>query len=333
MSLVRGKWGRIKSLRDSRIAPGESLETYPVTPSTSSCRPECISQSTENLAFSASAQDVAKGPQIAWWRNLKAFSGTQNERKPKLESRHTAWAKLVCPVMAKSRRTAGSRKIQVGLSKRAARCPDSQMESSSRTQGKTETDQTWVFGAELPAPPDISLLDINKVILRGSDLDREKQRREEVQRQTRLRADKVRKMQASQCALRQKHDAKTRNKANRKDEGLSSMVSNDVVEECAPVVAEQACAKWWRRNGSAGHLCSLKEEVSPAFSAAPKDSGRTSSMSAETEATTAAELQDLDEFYLVSLPSTAERKSSQGTSSPELSTVGQLKTPDFVFQR
>jgi len=208
------------------------------------------------------------------------------------------------------------------------------MEPSNRTQGKTETDQTWVFGAELPAPPDISLLDINKVILRGSDLDREKQRREEVQRQTRLRADKVRKMQASQCALRQKHDAKMRNKANRKDEGLSSVASNDVVEECAPVVAEQACAKWWRRNGSAGHLCSLKEEVSPALSAAPKDTGRTSSMSAETEATTAAELQDLDdEFYLVSLPSTAERKSSQGTSSPELSTAGQLKTPDFVFQR
>lgn len=205
------------------------------------------------------------------------------------------------------------------------------MESSNRTQGKTETDQTFVFGAELPAPPDISLLDINKVILRGSDLDREKQRREEVQRQTKLRADKVRKMQASQCALRQKHDARIRNKANRKDEGLSSVASNDLVEECEPVVAEQACAKWWVR-GSAGHLSPLKEEVSPAFSAAPKDLGRPES--AETEATTAAELQDLDdEFYLGSLPSTAERKSSQGTSSPELSTVGQLKTPDFVFQR
>lgn len=285
MSTMHDKPGRFKSrsMKDSRIAPGELLVMDSVTPSRSSqCREPKLSPD-EILDSCLHIKDIEKSPHVAWWRGLCAFSGgTIRDKKPKKSpSRHTAWARYVCPVKASARRT-GSTQIPLTAS-RGSQC-------------KKQAQQ-----ALLPSP-DISFFDFNRVILRGSDSEKEEQRRSDLQQQRRLLADKARKVQVSQCALRQKHDSWLKNKPICKGKGLASEDSHD-----AAVMAGIS-------RDSDGQLYSLREseseskvmQVSQNEKDISKDSGRVSSMSAETDAPTITEVQDLEEEYaLASLTSSS----------------------------
>jgi hypothetical protein len=225
-----------------------------------------------------------------------AFSGPKNHARrsadKQSDSKHTAWAKYVCPVKANARKTAGSRtgSIQVALSK--------------PSQGKSKAEEAW---PPAPVKPlDVGVFDIQGVILRGSDLEKEEQRKQELQLQRRLRTDKVCQMQATQCALRQKHDAWLRNKSSCKGKGLPSKESYDSAALAVGMSIE-----------SVGHLYSLREaqsaktQVPKNKSAGFKDPERSSS-TAETEAPTVSEmLQDLDD------ESARNSNSPKSRNSPE----------------
>jgi hypothetical protein len=163
-----------------------------------------------------------------------AFPGAKSQVKRSTDkqyhSKHTAWAKHVCPVKASERRsTPSQRRGMPGLSK--------------GRQGRPEVEHAW-----LPEP-DIRLLDADRVILRGSDLEKEANRKLELQEQRRKHAEKACEMQAVQIALRQKHS--TRMHQNKK--GLSEKdASNLPVLDHTSIDAEVRT--------SIGYLYSLSEQ-------------------------------------------------------------------------
>lgn len=266
--------GRSKSRSggDSRILPGEGMVTPPITPS-------CPFHCQESLCASAESHPGVSGvedrPRRAWWRSLMALPGANTKVKrsedKRPDSKHTAWAKMVCPVKASARKSSASpRRGTAGFAK--------------GRQGKTEAEQAW-----LP-DPNISFFDINRVILRGSDLERETQRKLELQQQRRQRADKVFEMQAVQIALRQKHNARLQSKSVRK---------NKAVEPHNSAVLDRTSTD------SVGYIYSLSEqriaemEVTENHAKDASKDGRASSMSGEsreTEAPTVGSvLQDTDD--------------------------------------
>jgi len=187
--------------------PGEALVTNTSTPSYTD-HIESYSSHVQEIPWTYSEippaiSQVENGPHVAWWRSLLAFPGSKKVKRPKdkkHDSKHTAWAKFVCPAK-------GSRK-------------------AAHSQGKSKClkkNHGMAQGVQDCLPdPGISLFDIHRVILRGSELEKEEKRKVEMQMQRRKRTDKVCEMQAVQIALRQKHDARLKNKSLCKSKDASS---------------------------------------------------------------------------------------------------------------
>eukprot|EP00746_Dinoflagellata_sp_MGD_P155646 gnl/MRDRNA2_/MRDRNA2_85479_c1_seq1.p1 gnl/MRDRNA2_/MRDRNA2_85479_c1~~gnl/MRDRNA2_/MRDRNA2_85479_c1_seq1.p1 ORF type:complete len:288 (+),score=65.04 gnl/MRDRNA2_/MRDRNA2_85479_c1_seq1:106-969(+) len=267
---IRTPRNKFRSGGDSRVLPSEQVS---ITPSHSSQEPPWLSA---ELDVAGAKSDT---PRFAWWRGLMAFPGSKTQVKrledKRYRSKHTAWAKLVCPVKASERKSTASQRAAAFSSLKISRGTAG---LSRGSQGKSEPEQ-----AQLP-DSDIRLFDGHRVILRGNDLEKEEQRKLQVQQQRRQCAEKVCEMQAIQIALRQKHNARFQSKCLQNKTRVSEKDS---------------------MNHSAGHFYSLKgqrieeEEVADSQAKDASKDGRATSMShgsGDTEAPTIGEtLQDTDD--------------------------------------
>jgi len=276
--------------RHCRVVPGEEMDDNPFTPSTAV--PPAITQHLQN------------GPHVAWWRGLLAFPGSQVKRPKdkRPDSKDTAWAKSVAKSVCSAK---GNRKAAHSQGK--SKCAKRYQEMTASTYDKQATrdfSSTYDKQATRDSLPDpgISLFDIHKVILRGTELENEEKRKIEIQMQRRKRTDKVCEMQAIQMALRQKHDARLKKKVlcNKKEVSSNSScksaaqagLSMNCVGYLDSVSEEQITET--QGNGSARgkqELLLSRNDVQDDL----KD-GRASSMSAETDAEALTDVvQDTDD--------------------------------------